>query len=94
LAGGWKDGWRWEKHGDLQVESVSGRVRLTLIEPLDIAVSVESLSGHIDNDINDVDIEKGDFGLGRSLNFSEGDASAEVRVNTVSGEVDLRKKSN
>jgi len=93
VAGGLKGALHLERQGDLQVESVSGRVRLTLIEPLDIAVSVESLSGHIDNDINDVDIEKGDFGLGRSLNFSEGDASAEVRINTVSGEVDLRKKS-
>jgi len=94
LAGGWKDGWRWEKHGDLQVESVSGRVRLTLVEILDLLVSIESLIGHIDNDINDAEIEKGDFGGGRFLNFSEGDASAEGRVNTVSGEVDLRKKSN
>jgi len=94
VAGGMKGTLHLEKQGDLQVESVSGRVRLTLIEPLDLSVSIESLTGHIDNDINEVEIEKGDFGLGRFLNFSEGDASAEVRINTVSGEVDLRKKSN
>ena len=77
--------------GDVSVDGVSSGVRLTFIEPLNISFAVESMTGDIDNDISDVEMEKGKFGLGRSLNFSEGDASAEVRINTVSGNVDLRR---
>ena len=77
--------------GDVSVDGVSSGVRLTFIEPLNISFAVESMTGDIDNDISDVEMEKGKFGLGRSLNFNEGDASAEVRINTVSGNVDLRR---
>lgn len=77
--------------GDLSIDAVSGDVELTLVEPLNISVSIENMRGDIDNEINDADPIKRDYGLGQALQFSQGDASAEVRINSVASDIRLRR---
>lgn len=76
--------------GRLTAEAVSGDLNLVLIEPVNIRVSAESMSGDLENQISDVKPQRGDY-IGNNLEFTTGDASARVQVNTVSGDLTLRR---
>lgn len=78
-----------QRHGDLNADSVSGRLHITLVKPLDVSVNVESMSGRIRNHISDDKPQRGELVPFHSLDFVLGDASADVRISTLSGTVDL-----
>lgn len=78
-----------ESNGRVSANAVSGDIDFYLVKPLNLRVEAESMSGDLDNHISDVEQTKGLYSLGRSLQFTVGDASARVQVNTVSGDVQL-----
>jgi DUF4097 and DUF4098 domain-containing protein YvlB len=74
----------------LRAESVSGEVVLALCDRRDIAFDLESFSGNIRDRVTGRRQKDEDFGPGAELRFSEGDGSTRVRVNTMSGRIDIR----
>lgn len=81
-----------EPGGSLRVETLSGGVVLTLPgKGLEADFRVTTGSGNIANDFGHVP-EKRMFG--KTLNFSTGSGTADVRVETLSGSVKLKKREN
>jgi hypothetical protein len=73
----------------LQAETISGDIRLLLADADDLQVDVETFSGSIDNCFNEQEQRKQKYGPGRTLRFERGAANRAVRVESLSGDVDL-----
>ena len=80
-------------HATLEIETVSGSVYLIL--PADVAAdfSIASFSGDIENDLSDARPEgTSRYTSEKELRFSTGDGGAKVTVQTLSGDVTIRKR--
>lgn len=78
--------------GRLDVESISGDVDLTFGGPLDADFDVETFSGDVDNCFGPKSERKSRYAPGRELRFTEGRGGGRVRVDTLSGDIDLCKR--
>ncbi len=74
----------------LRANSVSGEVELHLCDRADVSFDLESFSGDIRDRVSGRRPDDDGFGPGAKLRFSEGDGSIRVRVNTMSGSIDIR----
>lgn len=74
---------------DVEVQSHSGQVRLRLPAAAGARYEVETHSGSISNRLTSDEPRSPRYGPGRDLNFTVGDGSARVRVNSFSGSVIL-----
>jgi len=77
-----------KSRGRVAAESVSGDIELRLREPINTRIDVKTLSGDVDNDLTLDKPTKSLFNQ-LSLEATSGDGSAELRVRTVSGNVEL-----
>ena len=74
----------------VEVESMSGDVHLYLPAAVSARLSASSFSGRIRSDFGDV--TEPDHGPGSSLEASAGSGSGHVRIETFSGNIDIRKQ--
>lgn len=81
-----------DEDAQLDVESHSGTVILTLPADVSARFQVETFNGDIRSEFGEGRRTEEDFGLGRSMELRVGDGGAEVSVTTFSGDVVLRKK--
>lgn len=83
---------RGKPEGDVRidVESMSGSVRLYLPQDVSARLRASSFSGSIRTDFGKVKEE--DHGPGSSLDASSGDARGQVKIETFSGDIDLRRQ--
>lgn len=70
--------------------SVSGEITLALCDRGNVAFDLESFSGDIVDRVTGRRPDDDGFGPGAKLDFTEGDGSRRVRVNTMSGDIDIR----
>lgn len=76
----------------LQATSVSGDLRLTFVGRLDAQFELAAnAGGDIINRITDRRADKAKYGPARSLEFRVGEGSSTVNMNTVSGDIEIRK---
>lgn len=75
-------------HGELQADSHSGGVKLDFLEVPDATYTLDSFSGGISLNIPDA----AGVNSGRSIRFTRGDGSSEVRVETFSGSINIDGK--
>lgn len=73
----------------LQAETTSGSIRLLLADADDLQVDIETFSGSIDNCFDEQEQRKQKHGPGRTLRFERGAANRAVRVESLSGDVEL-----
>jgi DUF4097 and DUF4098 domain-containing protein YvlB len=73
----------------LRAETVSGEVDLRLCERQNIAFELETFSGSIRDRVTGRRPKEERFGPGQELRFTEGTGSVRVRVNTMSGNIDI-----
>lgn len=77
--------------GSYRFEGFSGDVVLRMPEAIDAAIDIETHSGRIRSEW-DGRVREERYGPGASLSVREGDASADIVVNTFSGDVRLDKR--
>jgi hypothetical protein len=73
---------------DFESQSVSGNIRLKFPSPPAAYYDIQSISGSIDSCFGPK-VEKAEYGPGERLNFKTGDAKANVRIETKSGDVKI-----
>lgn len=74
----------------IDLDTVNGRISLTLPANTDASVSVDTVNGGINASDFGLEVEKG-F-VGKSLEGDIGDGSARITANTVNGGVKIRKR--
>lgn len=78
---------------EVAASSVGGNIRLRLPSDVSAKFEIESFAGgKIRNSLTDDEPERAEYGPGRWLNMSTGNASASVEIDTVSGTVRLSKQ--
>jgi DUF4097 and DUF4098 domain-containing protein YvlB len=81
------------KGGNLDVESVSGRVRLAIAGEINARVGVETgPGGDIDNGFSEQRADRERYSGSESLELRLGDGSGSIDISVVSGTVTLEKK--
>jgi DUF4097 and DUF4098 domain-containing protein YvlB len=80
------------KTATLNAESVSGSVDLTLPASVSADFSISSFSGNIDNELGPPARKASRWTSEKELSFSTGTGGAKVSVETLSGNIRLRKK--
>ena len=80
------------EQADLQIESVSGAVVLSLPQDLAAAFSISSFTGSIRNDFGPQAQRVDQHGPGSELEFTLGDGAAHVDVETHSGSIRIRSR--
>ena len=75
--------------GRVQAETISGDIQLLFANAEDLQVDVETFSGSIDNCFAEQEQRKRKHGPGRSLRFERGAGDRSVRVESLSGDVEL-----
>lgn len=78
-----------ERGGRLAAESVSGDVELTLSGELDAEIDISSFSGRIDNCFGPEPARKSRYAPGSELRFTHGEGRGDIRVKTLSGDVEF-----
>ncbi len=84
-----------EVHTDLtsaarvEMESISGVITLILKPPVNADFEIESFSGDIENCFGPEPRDKNRYTPGSELNFTQGNGSARVEINTLSGEISV-----
>jgi DUF4097 and DUF4098 domain-containing protein YvlB len=73
----------------VEAETISGDVELLLGNARNAEYVIETFSGDIDNCFGPKPQKKSQYVPGSELRFTEGDGDANVRVNTLSGSVEL-----
>lgn len=73
----------------LEAETISGDVELRLLDEPDADFDVSSFSGSIDNCFGPEPERKSRYAPGSELRFTAGEGNGEVRVKTLSGDVEI-----
>lgn len=73
----------------LDAESVSGNIVLAFPTTVDAEFDIETFSGDIDNCFGPKPERKSRYAPGQQLRFTEGKGSARVRIDTMSGDIEL-----
>ena len=71
----------------VEMETVSGTVGLTIKRPVNAEFDLESFSGDIDNCFGKEARDKNRYGPGSELSFTQGNGSARVSINSLSGDI-------
>jgi len=74
----------------IEVETMSGDLRLRLPATASMRIKASTFSGRIRSDFGKV--EEADHGPGSSLDATIGDGAGQVRIETFSGDVDIRQQ--
>ncbi len=77
--------------GDAHVdgETISGDLSFVFKSPLDAEFDIQTFSGEIDNCFGPKSQSKSEHGPGRELHFSQGQGTADVRINSLSGTISV-----
>lgn len=75
--------------GSYEFQTVSGDVKVALEGPRDATFDISTFSGGIENGFGPKARRTSEYAPGYELRFTEGKGAARVRINTLSGEVDL-----
>lgn len=75
---------------DVTLESVNGRIDLTLPASADASVRAETVNGSIDNDLG-LEVRKGRY-IGSSMKGTLGSGGAEVSLSTVNGPISVSRR--
>ncbi len=70
-------------------ETISGDLSFVFKSPVDAEFDIETFSGDIDNCFGPKSQSKSEHGPGRELHFRQSDGKAQVRVNSLSGTINL-----
>ncbi|HUO82558.1 MAG TPA: DUF4097 family beta strand repeat-containing protein [Gammaproteobacteria bacterium] len=73
----------------VDADTISGEIELMLGNARNAEYVIETFSGDIDNCFGPKPQRKSQYAPGSELRFTEGDGDAQVRVNTLSGSVEL-----
>ena len=76
----------------VDIESISGDVRLDLAGNPPVAYDISSFNGEIRNCFGPKSARTSEYGPGRELRFTEGSGSARVRIKTMNGDIGLCRK--
>lgn len=79
-----------DKGGRIEIETMSGDVRLGLPGSLSATIEAESFSGTLRSDFGTV--QKPEHGPGSSLRVKVGDGDGEISLDSFSGDVTIRKE--
>jgi len=80
------------EQADLEIESVSGAVALTLPQDLGATFNISSFAGSIRNDFGPQAERVDEHGPGSELQFTLGDGAGQVDVETHSGNIRIRSR--
>jgi DUF4097 and DUF4098 domain-containing protein YvlB len=80
-----------ERDGSFRAESVSGDVELDIAGEPDAEIDVTSFSGSIDNCFGPKPERQSRYAPGSELRFTAGEGRGEIRLQTLSGDIDLCK---
>jgi DUF4097 and DUF4098 domain-containing protein YvlB len=78
--------------GRLDIESISGDVRVDLFEPIAAEFDVSTFNGEIRNCFGPKSSRTDEYVPGRELRFREGSAGGRVRIKTLNGDISLCRK--
>lgn len=78
-----------ERDGRFEAESVSGDIELELGGEVDARIEVSSFSGRIENCFGPEPERKSRYAPGSELRFTRGEGNGDVRLQTLSGDIDL-----
>lgn len=78
-----------EGEGRFEAESVSGDVELILNGDVDAEIDLSSFSGSIDNCFGPKPERRSRYAPGLDLRFTQGEGRGDIRVKTLSGDVEL-----
>lgn len=81
-----------QQAGRFDAESVSGDVELDLVGEPDADIEVTSFSGSIDNCFGPKPERKSRYAPGSELRFTAGEGRGEIRLQTLSGDIDLCRR--
>ena len=76
----------------LDIESISGDVRLDLGSPVGAEFDVSSFNGQIRNCFGPEPVRTSEYAPGRELRFREGGGTARVRIKTLNGDISVCNK--
>jgi DUF4097 and DUF4098 domain-containing protein YvlB len=76
----------------LDIESISGDVRLDLAGPVGAEFDVSSFNGQIRNCFGPDPVRTSEYAPGRELRFREGSGAARVRIKTLNGDISVCNK--
>ena len=76
----------------LDIESISGDVRLDLANPVGAEFDVSSFNGQIRNCFGPEPVRTSEYAPGRELRFREGGGTARVRIKTLNGDISVCNK--
>jgi DUF4097 and DUF4098 domain-containing protein YvlB len=78
--------------GKLDAETISGDLRLNLVRSVDAEFEVSTFSGDIRNCFGPKAASTSEYTPGKEWRFREGQGSAQVRIKTLSGDIDVCRK--
>jgi len=76
----------------IEAESINGELTLELLGKVDASFDIETFNGSIDNCFGQKAVRVSEYGPGKELRFKEGGGSAQVRIKTLNGGIDLCRK--
>jgi DUF4097 and DUF4098 domain-containing protein YvlB len=76
----------------VEAEAINGEMRMMFEGQLDADFDIETFNGEIDNCFGPKEQRTHEYGPGHELRFREGAGSANVRIKTLNGEVQLCKR--
>jgi len=76
----------------LSIETVSGEVELSLAAGIGADFAVSSFSGRISNELGPAAVKSGKWTPQTELNFTTGSGGVRVKIETLSGSVNIRKR--
>ncbi len=83
-----------EAGGRYDLSVVNGEVDVMLDDDANLDVDVETFNGDIDNCFGEKSARKSEYGPGRFLRFSRGDADRTVRIRAFNGDVDICSRTS
>jgi len=78
--------------GRLDIESISGGIRLDLTGPVNAAFDVSSFSGEIRNCFGPKPRRTDEYAPGKEWRFAEGPGAARVRIKSMNGDINVCRK--
>ena len=78
--------------GKIDAESISGDVRLELVGAVNAEFDISSFNGEIRNCFGPKAVSTSEYAPGKELRFREGQGSAQVRIKTMNGDINVCRK--
>jgi DUF4097 and DUF4098 domain-containing protein YvlB len=78
--------------GKIDAESISGDVRLDLVGAVNAEFDVSTFNGEIRNCFGPKAVSTSEYAPGKELRFREGQGTAQVRIKTMNGDINVCRK--